>query len=262
MHGHCSYDHPIGAPSHNILSPNTTGDEEDALRQEYAVEFERSPAMLSWHDLGRPAKRTKTSAIASGNRVLSGESARSDEAYFDVDHYTLSLWYHHKIRHTLYDLAHQFTNIIKHIFNWMRNTTTTNKLKFNPVVRAFETMQMGRFKDLRTDQVDALASLCKSVAGWATYRKMFAHLGFAKSSETLLFAGDVGAYTLRHVDIDPRYRSLFIEVLRLIERCGHAGCTLQYRMGVHVNRMHVYISYVHEVIRMMYGVRMMCTLLV
>ena len=245
-------------------SPYTTGHEEDALREEYAKEFRQSPAMLSWHDQERPAKRTKTSAIAAGNRVRSGESSRGDEAYFDVDHYTVSLWYHHKIRHTLYDLAHQFTNVIKHIFNWMKNTTSKNKLKFNPAVRVFETTYMDRFPDLCVDddppvkglkypkapwvaqnaaQIDTLSSLCKCPSGWSVYRKMFEHLGFAKSSETLLFAGDVGAYTLRHVQMDPYYRGLFIEVFRLIERCGRAVCTLQYRMGGHISRMHVYISY-------------------
>jgi hypothetical protein len=248
-----------------VHSPTTTGDEEDALREQYACEFRESPLMSSWHDLERPPKRTKTSAIAAANRVLSGESARGDEAYFDVDEYTLSLWYHHKINHTLYDLAHQFTNVIKHIFNWMKNTTSDKKLKFTTAVRAFETKYMGRFPDLRENsesnnpqglkypkppwvarnqaEIDSLPSLCKCPSKWSAYRKMFAHLGFAKSSETLLFAGDVGAYTLRHVDMDPVYRDLFIEVLRLIERCGHVVCTLQYRTGVHISRMTCRYSY-------------------
>lgn len=39
-----------------------------------------------------------------------------------------------------------------------------------------------------------------------------------KTSETLLLAGDVGAYLLRFSGIEPVYRDLFIENLRLIER--------------------------------------------
>ena len=42
-----------------------------------------------------------------------------------------------------------------------------------------------------------------------------------KTSETLMLAGDVGAYVLRHAGIASEYRDLFIEVLRVIERYTH-----------------------------------------
>ena len=61
--------HPV------IHSPNTTGHEEDAPREEYAKDFRQSPTMLSWHNQDRPAKRTKTLAITAGNRVPSVESS-------------------------------------------------------------------------------------------------------------------------------------------------------------------------------------------
>jgi len=228
----------MGIRSHT----NTLGPTEDGLRKRYADEFSESATLSAWAVMQHPPKRTKTSAIDSGNRVLTNQSTKPKEAYHDVDHYTQSLWYHDKILHTLYDLAHQFTNMIKHIFNWMKNTTTKNTVKFNPTVRAFETNTMDRFPDLRViklgngslrypkapwiaqnaTEVDTLASLCRVPAGWAAYRKMFDDLGFAKSSETLLFAGDVGGYTLRHVDMDADYRGMFIALFRIIEKYTRA----------------------------------------
>ena len=49
-------------------------------------------------------------------------------------------------------------------------------------------------------------------------RSVFEDLGFMKTAETLLLAGDAGAYILSLLDIREDYRSLFIEMLRLIER--------------------------------------------
>jgi hypothetical protein len=243
-----SYGRPLGVCSlparMRVRSTHykNAGTEEDRLRQRYAREFSESPTLLAWADLPRPPKRTKRSAIESGNRVLTQQSTRHNEAYTDIDCYTQSLWYHNKILHTLYDLAHQFTNIIKHTFNWMKNTTTKNSVKFTPAVRGFETMTMSRFPGLKAisvrvpgsnkpkfqypkppwvatnaKEVDRLPSLCRVPLGWAAYRSMFKDLGFAKSSETLLFAGDVGGYTLRHVEMDADYRAMFLELFRIVE---------------------------------------------
>ena len=219
-----------------------TGPEADSLRKRYAEEFAESPTLVAWAALQPPAKRTKQSAIDSGNRVLTGQATKPNEAYWDVDIFTQLLWYHNKIDHTLYDLAHQFTNMIKHTFGWMKNITSNSTVKFTPVVRTFETKIMGRFPELKpielkngqkknpkapwvaknAAEVDQLARLCKVPSGWADLRMMFKDLGFAKSPETLLFAGHVGGYTLRHVDMDDDYRSMFIELYRMIEKYARA----------------------------------------
>ena len=76
------------------------------LRQLYEEEFAKADGVGLFSSLERPTKRTKTSAIDSGNRAFRRESKGVDEAYKDVDIYTTDLWYHDKIKHTLYDLAH------------------------------------------------------------------------------------------------------------------------------------------------------------
>ena len=68
-------------------------------------------------------------------------------------------------------------------------------------------------------------------------RSLFADLGFMKTAETLLLAGDAGAYIMSHLDLAPNYRELFIEVLRLIARYA-------------IFRMHVFDFYAASI----YGV--------
>jgi hypothetical protein len=92
-----------------------------ALRGEYKSEFVNADGVSPSACEPPPAKRTKTSAVASGNRVQRGESTAKEEAFKDVDLYTTSLWYHDKIGHTLYDLAHQFANVIKHVLKYQKN---------------------------------------------------------------------------------------------------------------------------------------------
>ena len=73
-------------------------------------------------DEGPPTKRTKKEAVDAGNRVLVGESVEKDEPYQYVDIYTTTLWYHDKIAHIMYDLAHQFGKVIKHMLTYIRNS--------------------------------------------------------------------------------------------------------------------------------------------
>ena len=152
----------------------------------------------------------------------------------------------------MYDNAHEFTNVIKQTFNFMQDKTKKNAKWFTAEKRAFENNNMQRFAHLRPavtwkkvkgirkqvmhypypgwiaskpsiSIVDSLPEICKVPSGWPDFRQAFNHIGHLKSTETLLFAGDVGAYLLRHVDIDPEIRALFIELFRLIERChAHA----------------------------------------
>ena len=227
------------------------GEEESALKEAYSLQFSEVPQMAAWgaQKNGPPRLRTKAESVASGNRVLTGESTAKQEAYHDVDNNTMQLWYHDKNKHTLYDLAHEFGNVIKQSFSFMKNKTTSQKQRFTPKAREFETKKLQRFpglvpiktvandKKIKTSyprpgwvasnqqEVDHLPDICKTPSGWADYRRIFKDLGFAKTAETLLFAGDVGAYTMRQVDIDPTLRLLFIEMFRLIGRCMHKVST-------------------------------------
>ena len=213
------------------------------LRNAFADEFSEVPELQVAAREGRPKRRTKAEAIASGNKsYMGGKTAtlKKEEAFHDVDVYTEKLHYHDKIRDTMYDLAHQFANSIKHIFNFIKNTTTTNKQQFNTKKRTYETMTLGRFPELRKqhkrpnkkqypqapwlvskevqDAIDDLTATLKVPSCWPALRKPFAHLGHMKSSETILISGDVGAYFFREMDLQDNYKSKFIELLRLIER--------------------------------------------
>ena len=213
-----------------------------SLRDDYKEEFAEVASVWPSAFEPRPAKRTKLNAIASGNRVLRGESRFKDEAYKDVDNYTTSLWYHDKIKHTLYDLAHQFANVIKHMLKYMKNKKKGDKLVFTPKERSHEVDVLGRFPELSVvtgkrkkgeqkfpmppwvassssqREVDSLADILKIPAEWPAVRSIFRDLGFMKTSETLLLAGDAGAYLIRVADIPSKYCALFIELVRIIQR--------------------------------------------
>jgi hypothetical protein len=230
-------------------------EEADEIRAAYAEEFKRVPEMVAYAEQKAPKARKKADAIASGNRFQRGESNKKSSAYYDVDWFTQMLNYHNKISHTIYDLAHEFSNVIKQMLNLIMNKTKKDKLSFTPARRKYENETLGRFPNLRpvttrstTDKtktttsyprpgwvaskhgiaaVDGLPNVCKVPRGWAKFRKMFEHLGPAKTAETLLLAGDVGAYLMRQLDIDIDIRDLLIRMLRLIERCvfpSHCLC--------------------------------------
>ena len=244
------------------------------LRTAYETEFKECHEIAAWARAdGPPPARTKASAVASGNRVLALESTKKAEAYYDVDWFTQLLWYHDKIAHTMYDLAHEFSNVIKQTFNFMLNKNKKNKLNFTVKKRSFENDKMQRLlhllpikKENKTiyprpgwvaskkgvQAVDALPEKCRVPSGWADFRKMFEHLGPAKTAEALLMAGDAGAYVLKHADIDENIRDLFILMFRIIERCAHthylSPSPVQDRMYVrsavcpHDNRMYVHCA--------------------
>ena len=219
-----------------------------ALTLAYKREFKNAyDGGLPTNELGKAGplqRRTKKDAIDAGNRVLSGASVETNEPYKDVDIYTTTLWYHDKIKHTMYDLAHQFGNVIKHMLSYIRNTNKKGKLKFSHEARTYETETLQRFPLLRADMrpkkvrkdepkrrqtpwvaskqvqnaIDDLLPQMKLPSCYPTVRSVFLDLGFMKTAETLLLAGDAGAYILSLLDIEPEYRDLFIELLRLIER--------------------------------------------
>jgi len=142
----------------------------------------------------------------------------------------------------LYDLAHQFANVIKQILKFQKNKKKGNKNVFTQANRAYEVDTLGRFPELAAvagkrkrgqkkfprppwvspaatqEEVDSLSEILNVPSGWPPVRAIFRDLGFMKTSETLLLAGDVGAYLMRFTGVDPEYCSLFIDLLRIIER--------------------------------------------
>jgi hypothetical protein len=189
-----------------------------------------------------PAKRTKTSAAAAANRVLAGTSTKKDEPFYDHDVYTLNLPYHNKIRDNVYDLAHQFSNTVKHILTWTKNHKKQDKVVFTNAMRTMETDVLNRFPELkymenppqgrrkyptppwvtstaRQKKIDSLANFkLKVPSDWPTVRSLFESLKHRKSSENLLMAGPVGFYFLRLTDMRDDYRDAFIELLRILQK--------------------------------------------
>ena len=189
-----------------------------------------------------PTKRTKNSAAEAADRVLDGTSSKRDEPFYDHDIYTLNLSYHDKICHNVYDLAHQFSNTVKHILTWTKNHTKKDKVVFNNATRTLETNVLKRFPELkfmenpprgrkkyptppwvtstaRQNQIDSLANFkLKVPQDWPTVRSLFESLKHRKTSENLLMAGPVGFYFLRLTDIRDDYRDAFIELLRLLQK--------------------------------------------
>ena len=53
-----------------------------------------------------------------------------------------------------------------------------------------------------------------------------------KTAETLLLAGDAGSYLLKHADIDPHYRQVFVRLWRCLGRCMHKVSTPGDRQAV------------------------------
>ena len=128
-------------PGAVLAIPQTSPHRWDLLKQcktEFKNTHEQQSGTPSTEvgDAGPPTKRTKKEAVDAGNRVLAGESVEKDEPYRDVDIYTTTLWYHDKIAHTMYDLAHQFGNVIKHMLTYIRNTNKKGTVKFSTDVRA------------------------------------------------------------------------------------------------------------------------------
>ena len=222
------------------LAPDDT-----ELRELYKEEFALLPAVASLADKTRPGRRTKASAIAAGNRVLTGQSKPNQEAFSDVDIYTTHLWYHDKIQHTLYDQAHQLANVMKQLLQLFRGKTVSKTgaktIFFNAKRREFETVQLGRFPELkrnenpkknektnpdppwvvedgRQDAIDALTKKLRVPTGWPRLRQMFKNCKSMKTAEVLMLAGPAGAYFLRLMGLDSDYTELFVELVYTVHK--------------------------------------------
>ena len=160
---------------------------------------------------------------------------RDSEAYWDVDLYTTSLWYHDKILHTLYDNAHQFANVILQTLIFVGNYAG-QQVRFKPKQREYECKVLGRFQVLTDSgktttrppwvaskenqaEIDELASSLKVPSSWAPVRKIFEHKLHMKSAEKLQLGGNMGAYFIRLMDIDIEYKNAFIELMYALQCC-------------------------------------------
>jgi hypothetical protein len=70
--------------------------------------------------------------------------------------------------------------------------------------------------------LEAIIPLLKTPSSWPPVRKFFTDMGFMKTSELLMFAGDVGTYFLKHMDIEHEHRQLFVRLMRVTQRSQHA----------------------------------------
>jgi hypothetical protein len=87
------------------------------LREEYAEEFKEYEPIAVLASLPRCRKRTHSSIIASGKRVLAGAEEKG-EAFKGVSEWC-RLWYHDIAKHTIYDLAHALANMVKDSIKYM-----------------------------------------------------------------------------------------------------------------------------------------------
>ena len=175
--------------------------------------------------------------ICVAKRVLNGRSPANQEAFWDIDVLTEFLPYWDKIKQSLYGLEHEVANVIKQMLTTIKNHNG-EKLVFGKKQREYEMETVGRFIDclkptrdrkfprppwvVEADEqkaVHKLPSVCKCPAEWPAFRKVFADMGFMKTAETMLLAGDVGVYVLRFcTSLRQDYRSMFIRLLRDIEK--------------------------------------------
>jgi hypothetical protein len=69
--------------------------------------------------------------------------------------------------------------------------------------------------------VESIIPSLKTPSTWPPVKKFFTEVGFMKTSEVLLLAGDAGAYFLRHIDIDDDVRARFVRLVRATQRSSH-----------------------------------------
>jgi hypothetical protein len=230
-----------------------------SLRKDYAVEFAKHPGLAELATQPAPKKRKKQESIDSANRVLAAasknksahETAKKQEAFYDVDVFTQLLPYFDRIKHNVYGQEHQFNNVIKQILTVVKNHKAQNELVFKPSIREYEVEVLGRFPELKklTEQqakarklpmypnppwvstkgnqeaVESIISHLRVPAGWPSLRKIFSHLGFMKTAECLQLAGPIGAYFFKQLDIDHSYRDAFIDLLYLLRTAMHKVST-------------------------------------
>ena len=70
----------------------------------------------------KPAETDHPAAYYQGHGVDNEEVNQSEVSFVGLPIMAQLLSYHDIVKHNLYDLAHQFGNMIKHIFSFIRHT--------------------------------------------------------------------------------------------------------------------------------------------
>jgi hypothetical protein len=99
-----------------FLSRDDAGNE---LREEYAYEFEDIPELL---------ERVVEESLEAGEACAAGRVEAKDSAYKQTDVCSELLAYHDKNQHTFACHSHQFGNMIKHIYGFVSNRTSSKKV--------------------------------------------------------------------------------------------------------------------------------------
>ena len=130
----------------------------DPLREQWKKEFEADEDMALLADARKPKRRQKKDVRASVKRLQQG-AAWKDEAFSDVSVFQELLPYFDVTKHTIYDLAHTFANVIKLLFSIIANKKNTKEAKFTKKVKHEEMKTRKRFDYLRSQ-----GSLCTNTA--------------------------------------------------------------------------------------------------
>ena len=139
-------------------------------------------------------------------------------------------------KHTIYDLAHTFANVIKLFFAIIANRKDASSAKFTPAVRK-EEQERGRFAYLdtpgprnearrpkwapkngrRTALQKAMKASCRVPVEWPECTKPLTNVFVLKTSELLLYAGSAGTWLVAHLGLDPVFTSTLVALLRLLQ---------------------------------------------
>jgi hypothetical protein len=139
-------------------------------------------------------------------------------------------------KHTVYDLAHTFANVIKLFFSIIANQKDSSSAKFTPSVRK-EEQERGRLRYLgapgrppqarrprwapkkgrRTALQKAMQASCRIPVEWPACTRPLTNVFVLKTSELLLYAGSPGTWLVAHLGLNPDFTSTLVGLLRLLQ---------------------------------------------
>jgi hypothetical protein len=103
------------------------------LCDKYAKTFDENDEWAEMATEDRPAVRTHADAVDEGKLVASGRKTRKESVLVELDVFSELMPGWDKVKQNKYDLAHEFGNIVKHIFTFIRNRKgSKGAVLFNP----------------------------------------------------------------------------------------------------------------------------------
>lgn len=199
----------------------------DALRAACKHQFKDHPDLSDWHEATPPQKMTTARALASGQRVQSGESKEKDEAYkgicriynicdfenasphfaeiFSVlcagpDVFTDNIPEYDKCRRVAADMAHAVLNFAKDLFGLVANNghmaLKASKLDREHNNGRFHDIPMGRSpkapwhaSKANMDRIEATTTNMKVPTDWPKTIKVFSEGSSMKIADALSLCG-------------------------------------------------------------------------